>query len=79
MKAATKQTPLSQLTMIISIHAAREGGDAFRRVYRTQAGISIHAAREGGDKHRPEVDPRLFCISIHAAREGGDAQPLLLQ
>ena len=35
--------------------------------------ISIHAAREGGDEHRPEVDPRLFCISIHAAREGGDA------
>ena len=33
----------------ISIHAAREGGDAFRRKLPEIADISIHAAREGGD------------------------------
>ena len=55
----------------ISIHAAREGGDAVD--WNTIKGvvISIHAAREGGDmagrKKRIEQ-----LISIHAAREGGD-------
>ena len=33
----------------ISIHAAREGGDALRHLMKDLAGISIHAAREGGD------------------------------
>ena len=36
--------------MPISIHAAREGGDApQRRVRHPCCAISIHAAREGGD------------------------------
>ena len=34
----------------ISIHAAREGGDAHFEEYSDCYGISIHAAREGGDK-----------------------------
>ena len=72
MKAATEWTADDTGVTKISIHAAREGGDAFRGKLPKVADISIHAAREGGD-HRPEVDPRLFCISIHAAREGGDA------
>ena len=55
--------------MEISIHAAREGGDAAGKLIHD--GISIHAAREGGD------DGALMTvvqrgISIHAAREGGD-------
>ena len=33
----------------ISIHAAREGGDAGALMTVVQRGISIHAAREGGD------------------------------
>ena len=37
---------------VISIHAAREGGDyAFVIVFRF-TDISIHAAREGGDRKR---------------------------
>ena len=56
----------------ISIHAAREGGDANTSLIMSSGIISIHAAREGGDG-------KLFgskvgiSISIHAAREGGDA------
>ena len=34
---------------IISIHAAREGGDAIIFVQFNNEKISIHAAREGGD------------------------------
>ena len=33
----------------ISIHAAREGGDAYSGMVRALRMISIHAAREGGD------------------------------
>ena len=36
---------------MISIHAAREGGDSASLVTTACNGISIHAAREGGDKH----------------------------
>ena len=56
----------------ISIHAAREGGDAtdiYNGYKRTK--ISIHAAREGGDR-RAAVLHLIQIISIHAAREGGD-------
>ena len=60
------------VTVRISIHAAREGGDVgviivFRIIYI----ISIHAAREGGDALR-NCHRTLSQISIHAAREGGD-------
>ena len=50
MKAATFPVSLSVQSAIISIHAAREGGDVARhgRKRRTEE-ISIHAAREGGD------------------------------
>ena len=57
---------------MISIHAAREGGDAGledkMRVYI----ISIHAAREGGDAPPSLPNTGFQPISIHAAREGGD-------
>ena len=57
----------------ISIHAAREGGDAFEVLNKPcNYHISIHAAREGGDwasKSRALIHSM---ISIHAAREGGD-------
>ena len=72
MKAATPLTFTLNRITIISIHAAREGGDRdcnrFRKIYK----ISIHAAREGGDV---DVRGTVFIgvdISIHAAREGGD-------
>ena len=35
--------------MMISIHAAREGGDVFYNNVAYVFAISIHAAREGGD------------------------------
>ena len=72
MKAATKLSYLAIRGEGISIHAAREGGDAgFLRVCRQRRPISIHAAREGGDAKSYEAWQEL-CISIHAAREGGD-------
>ena len=37
---------------MISIHAAREGGDAVGLDGKAIVTISIHAAREGGDLHR---------------------------
>ena len=60
----------------ISIHAAREGGDAAFSVSPPRdCSISIHAAREGGDPANFGNKYR-FIISIHAAREGGDGQIL---
>ena len=37
------------LSCFISIHAAREGGDAITDDVLPKGSISIHAAREGGD------------------------------
>ena len=37
------------MSWIISIHAAREGGDFGTRCVDSNENISIHAAREGGD------------------------------
>ena len=39
----------SRKNTLISIHAAREGGDGFGRTVNHSRAISIHAAREGGD------------------------------
>ena len=56
---------------VISIHAAREGGDKEQITEPFCGEISIHAAREGGDL--VHVCPKFGgVISIHAAREGGD-------
>ena len=52
MKAATRFRAARMAELYISIHAAREGGDAgvkFEAVHNLT--ISIHAAREGGDCH----------------------------
>ena len=56
---------------MISIHAAREGGDATFSAMLLEFRISIHAAREGGDEGGLQ-DLVWTIISIHAAREGGD-------
>ena len=48
-KAATKQIKLLLKLRRISIHAAREGGDAASGRGLAANLISIHAAREGGD------------------------------
>ena len=57
---------------LISIHAAREGGDFQQREgFVGLCEISIHAAREGGDLDK-NVKGFVSGISIHAAREGGD-------
>ena len=71
MKAATHGLRLGSQSAVISIHAAREGGDSRSALSAVTVSISIHAAREGGDVaanmgFQPPV------ISIHAAREGGD-------
>ena len=49
-KAATWQADYIKFSALISIHAAREGGDFTVAVnYVFSWVISIHAAREGGD------------------------------
>ncbi len=59
------------LFVLISIHAAREGGDGSHKCRVAVCVISIHAAREGGDP-RARTVVATSSISIHAAREGGD-------
>ena len=49
MKAATSSRVRSTVSYIISIHAAREGGDKIFNFRFPIYDISIHAAREGGD------------------------------
>ena len=75
-KAATLSTPSNARVVIISIHAAREGGDLGQRtITKACHRISIHAAREGGDV--ADAPPKqLKYISIHAAREGGDVSAI---
>ena len=48
-KAATVVKPEIIVLRVISIHAAREGGDLRLYYRRYVLDISIHAAREGGD------------------------------
>ena len=77
MKAATVLLQSRLNGVRISIHAAREGGDAFLLRIGRLIKISIHAAREGGDVaaagHRFAAT-----ISIHAAREGGDHSAMII-
>ena len=49
MKAATPPFFVYALYVLISIHAAREGGDKVAYILLNITQISIHAAREGGD------------------------------
>ena len=70
-KAATIDEIQTEFNSLISIHAAREGGDADGLNRRTSREISIHAAREGGDGGSRHKVWDAY-ISIHAAREGGD-------
>ena len=49
-KAATRTAFWSGEVRVISIHAAREGGDDYTYVAYSDGVISIHAAREGGDQ-----------------------------
>ena len=56
MKAATLLDAFEGDVRIISIHAAREGGDVIASSSGFKsASISIHAAREGGDYKRLRV------------------------
>ena len=72
MKAATPDAGIYCKHFLISIHAAREGGDLMTFHISRNEGISIHAAREGGDDSARKIGAG-EAISIHAAREGGDA------
>ena len=71
MKAATVYHCVGTLSDLISIHAAREGGDCPELEQMGIDYISIHAAREGGDLYAYPFEG-MDEISIHAAREGGD-------
>ena len=61
------------LSVGISIHAPREGGDDdVSHLIHSLVIISIHAPREGGDSSRTFCYPTKYeIISIHAPREGG--------
>ena len=48
-RGATAGVTGQMVTMIISIHAPREGGDPVDDDLHLLDGISIHAPREGGD------------------------------
>ena len=48
-KAATISDKIHVTFTVISIHAAREGGDNVAGFLHSTQEISIHAAREGGD------------------------------
>ena len=52
-KAATDFFAVAFQLEIISIHAAREGGDGSHKRSVAVRMISIHAAREGGDSRHP--------------------------
>ena len=51
-KAATFDKLFHRRILLISIHAAREGGDFGATKTLDRITISIHAAREGGDLER---------------------------
>ena len=65
------------ISLCISIHAPREGGDWFDSGSRIHFKISIHAPREGGDGTKVTGYNVFTTISIHAPREGGDAVPVI--
>src|ERR1017187_8612742 len=74
-RAATQEQGPNRALYVVSIHAAREGGDAWRPgVSEHHVEVSIHAAREGGDAQE-KAQFKSEGVSIHAAREGGDALP----
>ena len=58
----------------ISIHAPREGSDAYQNSYGESYEISIHAPREGSDREAQRPAGRPDGISIHAPREGSDSR-----
>ena len=60
----------SSQSILISIHAPREGGDCHAIRYAAHFSISIHAPREGGDNGWLASNQHIR-ISIHAPREGG--------
>ena len=71
-KAATARIEAAEPLSLISIHAAREGGDDVDKASRIppkvfQSTPPVKAATERRAKQRARVG-----ISIHAAREGGD-------
>ena len=56
-KAATAKALYAKWDGMISIHAAREGGDMMSLHVAKTNDISIHAAREGGDLPVHAVNP----------------------
>jgi hypothetical protein len=52
---------------VVSIHAARAGGDAGLPVFDQRHFVSIHAARAGGDAVHAKIVAAAK-VSIHAAR-----------
>ena len=73
MKAATIVTAVPVSEVLISIHAAREGGDNGNSAVSYRLPISIHAAREGGDRKRIDV----INISANSKYES-DHSPLFI-
>jgi len=72
-KGATHAILSAELPDPVSIHAPREGRDAY--AIAQQKGcirVSIHAPREGRDHTRDACPNKILHVSIHAPREGRD-------
>ena len=54
-RAATTGDAVYQHSWLVSIHAAREGGDLQLTALLSFTLVSIHAAREGGDEYTEAV------------------------
>ena len=67
-RAATYEALTLPFYPVVSIHAAREGGDDQRHVDCAVVGVSIHAAREGGDRHAKTASGVWKCFNPRRPR-----------
>ena len=73
MKAATYCSANGIIPTIISIHAAREGGDLESLIHLREDFLFQSTPPVKAATCPAAVVPLAFAISIHAAREGGDS------
>ena len=71
-KAATLRNQLCGTPCVISIHAAREGGDASVAMQPSESAIFQSTPPVKAATTKSELNAHNCLISIHAAREGGD-------
>ena len=75
-KAATGMLYLRYILNCISIHAAREGGDAFADAFGEPVHVFQSTPPVKAATSTKDSTAKMIGISIHAAREGGDGCPM---